>query len=133
MTLGIARPTIPAMPREMPKFDKTSPEVVEAFGTAIERANAPDVTIRKMFGYQCAWIAGNMATGLFGDEWWVRVDEPDRDRVLELGGHPFAPMPGKGSMGRYVVLPGSVLGTQPDLDAWIARAFAFTRTLPPKT
>jgi len=117
---------------ERPKFTKTSPEIVERFGAAIERLGAPDVTQRKMFGYQCAWIAGNMTTGLFGDEWWVRVSEPERDRVLDLGGHPFAPMPGKSAMGRYVVLPEAVVSNSADLDSWLARAIEFTRTLPPK-
>ena len=117
---------------EMPKFTKSSPEIIERFGQAIERLGAPDVALRKMFGYQCAWIGGNMASGLFGDEWWVRVSEPERERVLELGGHPFAPMPGKGKMGRYVVLPEGVVANAPDLDGWLARAMEFTRTLPPK-
>jgi hypothetical protein len=116
----------------MPKFEKSSPEVVERFGAALERAAAPDVTQRKMFGYQCGWIAGNMVTGLFADEWWVRVSEPDRDQLLELpGAHPFEPMPGR-SMGRYVVLPPAVVADVADVDAWLARAIEFTRGLPPK-
>ena len=115
----------------MPKFTKSSPEIVERFGAAIERLGAPDVTLRKMFGYQCAWISSNMTTGLFGDEWWVRVDEPDRDQVLALGGHPFAPMPGK-AMGRYVVLPDDVVADEAKLDAWLTKAIEFTRTVPPK-
>lgn len=119
-------------PREMPKFDKTSPEIVERFGAALARVAAPDVTLRKMFGYPCAWIAGNMTTGLFADEWWVRVSEPDRERLLAMpGGHPFEVMPGR-SMGRYVVLPASVLADDAELDAWLARAITFTRTVPPK-
>jgi TfoX/Sxy family transcriptional regulator of competence genes len=116
---------------DRPKFTKSSPEIIERFGAAMDRLGAPDVTQRKMFGYQCAWIGGNMTTGLFGDEWWVRVDEPDRDQVLALGGHPFAPMPGK-AMGRYVVLPDAVLADQAELDAWLQKAVEFTRTVPPK-
>lgn len=117
---------------ERPTFTKSSPEIVGQFAAAMERLGAPDVTMRKMFGYPCAWIAGNMTTGLFGDEWWVRVDEPDRDRVLDLGGHPFAPMPGKSAMGRYVVLPEGVVANVAELDGWLGRAVEFTRTLPPK-
>ena len=116
----------------MPKFTKSSPEIIERFGAAVERLAAPDVTLRKMFGYQCAWIAGNMTTGLFGHEWWVRVSEPERDTVLAMGGHPFALMPGKGAMGRYVVLPEAVVANDADLDGWLARAVDFTRSLPPK-
>jgi TfoX/Sxy family transcriptional regulator of competence genes len=117
---------------EMPKFTKSSPELVERFRSVIERRAAPDITTKQMFGYPCAWIGGNMVTGLFAEEWWVRVSEPDRDALLELpGAHPFEPMPGR-SMGRYVVLPADVAASDNALDPWLTRAIEFTRTLPPK-
>jgi hypothetical protein len=116
----------------MPAFTKSSPEIVERFRAAMDRNAAPDLAIKPMFGYQCAWIAGNLATGLFADEWWVRVSEPDRDALLALpGAHPFEPMPGR-AMGRYVVLPPDVAADDRALDAWLARAIEFTRTVPPK-
>jgi hypothetical protein len=117
---------------EMPKFTKTSPEIVERFRAALERRAAPDITLKPMFGYQCAWIGGNMLTGLFADEWWVRVSETDRDELLTLpGAHPFEPMPGR-AMGRYVVLPSDVAANDETLDPWLDRSIAFTRTMPPK-
>lgn len=117
---------------EMPKFVKSTAEAVSRFDAALARLGAPDVTLRPMFGYRCAWINGLMVTGLFADEWWVRVSEPDREALLALpGAHPFEPMPGR-AMGRYVVLPASVVAAEPELDAWLGRAVAFTRTLPPK-
>jgi TfoX/Sxy family transcriptional regulator of competence genes len=117
---------------EMPKFVKSSPELVARFSTALERTAGPDVVQRKMFGYPCAWIGGNMASGLFAEEWWVRVDEPDRERLLALpGAHPFEVMPGR-AMGRYVVLPPSVVADDTSLDEWLVRAFDHTRTMPPK-
>ena len=85
-----------------------------------------------MFGYPCAWIAGNMLTGLFAEDWWVRVSEPDREALLALpGAHPFEVMPGK-AMGRYVVLPPDVVASEADLNGWLDRAIAFTRTVQPK-
>ncbi|MBI2763270.1 MAG: TfoX/Sxy family protein [Chloroflexi bacterium] len=116
----------------MPRFEKSSPELVARFGAALDRNAGPDITLRPMFGYPCAWIGGNMLTGLFAEQWWVRVSEPDRKALLEIpGAHPFEPMPGR-SMGRYVVLPAYVAASDADLDAWLARAILFTRTLPPK-
>jgi hypothetical protein len=118
--------------RKMPKFEKSSPQIVERFAAALDRAAAPDVVQRKMFGYPCAWIAGNMASGLFAEEWWVRVSELDQDRLLALpGAHLFELMPGR-AQGRNVVLPLAVVADDAALDAWLATAFAFTRTLPPK-
>jgi len=116
----------------MPKFEKSSAELVARFGAAMERTAAPDVTQRQMFGYPCAWIGGNMLTGLFAEQWWVRVSEADRDALLALpGAHPFEPMPGR-AMGRYVVLPAEIAASDADLDAWLAKALEFTRTLPRK-
>lgn len=116
----------------MPKFEKSSPILVARFGATMERNAAPDVTLRQMFGYPCAWIGGNMLSGLFAEQWWVRVSEPDRDALLEVpGAHPFEPMPGR-SMGRYVVLPPDVTASEADLDTWLVKAIDFTRTLPPK-
>ncbi len=117
---------------ERPKFDKSPPALIERFGAALARQAAPDVSQRKMFGYPCAWIGGNMATGLFAAEWWVRVSEPDREAVLALpGAHPFQVMPGR-DMGRYVVLPDDVVADDARLDPWLERALAFTRSLPAK-
>jgi hypothetical protein len=120
------------MPREMPKFDKAPPELVERFTAALARVAAPDTTRRPMFGYPCAWINGNMATGMFASQWWVRVSEPDREVLLAIpGAHQFEVMPGK-AMGRYVTLPDEVVANDADLDVWLAKALDFTRTLPPK-
>lgn len=120
------------MPREMPKFEKAPPELVERFNAVLDRHPAPDIVRKKMFGYPCTWINGNMATGLFASQWWVRVSEPDRDALLAMpGAHPFEVMPGK-AMGRYVTMPDALVADDAALDPWIAMAIEFTRTLPPK-
>lgn len=120
------------MPREMPKFDKSSPELVDRYNAVLARLSAPDIVLRKMFGYPCAWINGNMATGLFAEQWWVLLGEDDRERLLAMpGAHPFEVMPGK-PMGRNVTLPASIVDDDHDLEAWVAKALAFTRTMPPK-
>ena len=120
------------MPREMPKFDKSSPELVARYDLVLARHAAPDIVLRKMFGYPCAWINGNMATGLFAEQWWVLLAEADRERLLGLpGAHPMEVMPGK-AMGRNVTMPASVVDDDEALDDWIGKALDFTRTLPPK-
>ena len=116
----------------MPTFDKSSPELVARFNAVLDRHAAPDVVLRKMFGYPCAWINGNMATGLFAEQWWVLLSEAERDALLALpGAHPFEVMPGK-AMGRNVTMPAAVVGDDAAIDAWVGKALAFTRTLPPK-
>jgi len=116
----------------MPKFEKSSPELVARFNATLDDAAGPDVVRRQMFGYPCAWINGNMATGLFAQDWWVNVADPDRESLLGMpGGHQFEVMPGK-AMGRYVVMPADLVADDSRLHAWIDRALDFTRTLPPK-
>jgi hypothetical protein len=120
------------MPRDVPKFEKSPPELVERFKATLDRHAAPDVIRRPMFGYPCAWINGNMVSGLFASQWWVRVSEPDREALLAIpGAHPFEVMPGK-AMGRYVTMPDGVVADDAALEAWLDRAMAFTRSLPPK-
>ena len=120
------------MARQMPTFEKSSPELVARFETVVGRNAAPDVTRRQMFGYPCAWIGGNMLTGLFAQDWWVHLAEPDREALLALpGAHQLEVMPGR-AMGRYVVLPPDVAGDDRAVDAWLAKSIAFTRSLPPK-
>jgi TfoX/Sxy family transcriptional regulator of competence genes len=120
------------MPRQTPRFEKSPPELAERFSAALDRHAAPDITRRSMFGYPCAWIGGNMATGLFASQWWVRVAEPDREALLMLpGAHPFEVMPGR-AMGRYVTMPDDLVADDGALDDWLDKALTFTRTLPPK-
>ena len=120
------------MARQMPTFEKSSPELVARFETVVGRNAAPDVTRRQMFGYPCAWIGGNMLTGLFAQDWWVHLAEPDREALLALpGAHQLEVMPGR-AMGRYVVLPPDVAGDDRAVDAWLVKSIAFTRSLPPK-
>jgi TfoX/Sxy family transcriptional regulator of competence genes len=120
------------MPREMPKFEKSPPELVSRFNAVLDAHAAPDVTRRPMFGYPCAWINGNMATGLFAKQWWLRLADADREELLAMpGAHPFEVMPGK-AMGAYVTMPDDVVADDARLGDWIDRALTFTRTVPPK-
>lgn len=116
----------------VPKFEKSSPELVQRFNAAVERASRPDITRRQMFGYPCAWIGGNMATGLFARSWWVRLS-PDRLAAVLATGEAttFEVMPGRPMKG-YAVMPDSVVGDDAALDRWLAEAFDSTATLPPK-
>lgn len=116
----------------IPKFQKSSPELVERFNAAVERAARPDITRRQMFGYPCAWIGGNMATGLFAESWWVRL-APDRLAAAIASGEAttFEVMPGRAMKG-YAVMPERVTEDKDAVDRWLAEAFDYTATLPPK-
>ena len=91
----------------------------------------PAVTMRPMFGNLSAFVNGNMFSGLFGDDLFVRVSEEDQAKIRKQGGKPFEVMPGRAMTG-YVMLPA---GWQKKSDAartWIVTALSWSRALPPK-
>ena len=114
---------------EMPKFTKSSPEIVERFGAVTDRY--PDVERRKMFGYPAVFVGGNMAMGLFAEQWIIRLSEADLASALGEGAMPFEVMPGRTSKG-MVALPSAVVADDEAIGAWVERALAFASSLPPK-
>jgi TfoX/Sxy family transcriptional regulator of competence genes len=92
----------------------------------------PAVTARQMFGNPAAFVNGNMFTGLFGDNLFVRLSDHDDARLRAAGGSDFAPMPGRPMKG-YTTLP---VGWATDLPAarrWIASSLEWSLALPAKT
>jgi len=111
-------------------WKKSPPELVAAFEALAARR--PELAVRKMFGYPAAFVGGHMTTALHEDRWIVRLTVDDRAELLATpGATPFEPMPGR-PMREYVVLPAGLAADPPALDAWVDRAIAHVRTLPPK-
>lgn len=114
----------------MPKFEKSSPELVARFDAAAARF--PEAERRKMFGYPALFVGGNLVTGLFAESWMIRLGDDDRAALQSMpGADPFEPMPGKPMKG-YATLPGDVVADDAQLDDWVRRSIAFGRSLPPK-
>ncbi len=121
-----ARPT----PRPMPKFTPAPQAVVALFHAAVE--GLPEVEQRKMFGYPCAFVHGQMLTSIFQDRIMLRLSEADRAKFLEQpGARLFEPMPGR-PMREYVELPPDVMNSPAALKRWVKRGLAYVETLPPK-
>ncbi len=92
----------------------------------------PRIARRKMFGYPAAFVNGHMFTGLFQDDFFVRLSPADHVAfTAAFGPRPFEPMPGR-PMKAYACLPEEVLDDPEIRGAWIARSLAFTAALPPK-
>jgi TfoX/Sxy family transcriptional regulator of competence genes len=91
----------------------------------------PAVALRPMFGNLAGFVNGNMFTGLFGDDLFVRISEADRETLLKEGGSDFAPMAGRPMKG-YVVLPAGWAGRPEATRRWVGRALELTRALPAK-
>jgi TfoX/Sxy family transcriptional regulator of competence genes len=111
------------------KWNKSPPELIAAFDAAI--AGKPGVERRQMFGYPCAFLKGNMLSGLFQDQMMVRLSEADRAKAsLQAAATPFAP--GGRPMREYVVLPPEIVADKRKLGTWLKRAIAYVDTLPAK-
>lgn len=92
--------------------------------------DAADVEVRPMFGNLGGFVNGNMFMGLFGPDIGVKLAPAELEELRAIDGtRPFGP-PERPMSGWATLAPGQ-LGTT-DGTAWIARALAHVRTLPPK-
>lgn len=116
--------------KTMPAFTKAPEEMVRTFENALK--DFPMATQRKMFGYPAAFVNGNMFTGLFQEEMFLRLSDEDRAAIRKEYGVPlFEPMPGRPMRG-YVLVPRYVLKSPKLLRAWVTKGMEYTKSLPPK-
>jgi TfoX/Sxy family transcriptional regulator of competence genes len=94
----------------------------------------PRVSTLQMFGGIAAKVNGHMMAGLFGRSAMVRLSKADQDAALALdGAAPFDPMGNNRVMTDSILLPEEVMDDRSQLRDWLARALAYTATLPPKS
>ena len=108
---------------------KAPTDLKERFEAAV--AGIDGLEQRQMFGYPAGFIGGNMTTGLHQESWIVRLPDAERRERLDAGWSVFEPMPGR-PMREYVALPEEVVADPDQARAWVERAAAYVRTLPPK-
>jgi TfoX/Sxy family transcriptional regulator of competence genes len=85
-----------------------------------------------MFGNLAAFVNGNMFTGLYGDEIFLRVPQEDQPGLLEqTGASIFAPMMGR-PLKDYIVIPRSFLTNPEKITDWVTRSLEWSLTLPAK-
>jgi TfoX/Sxy family transcriptional regulator of competence genes len=111
------------------KWKKAPERWVEAFDAGLPEY--PGAERRKMFGYPCVFLNGNMVAGLHEIGLVIRLPLRERGALEAIGGKPFEPMPGR-VMREYVVAPESLAADHRELARWLRRAFEFVATLPSK-
>jgi len=94
-------------------------------------ATTPDVSERKMFGGLAFMVAGHMACGIVGDDLMLRLGNYGADAALDEPHTRPMDFTGKPMKSMVYVAPA---GTETDaaLFAWVQRATAHARTLPPR-
>ena len=113
------------MPRQMPKFTKTPPEVVAAFDAG--SPSRAGIERKTMFSYPALFWKGNLFAFTFGPKIAVRADEATRAKP---GMKRFEPMPGR-PMGEYVEVPAKDMKGAA-LKRWMGQALEYADTLPAK-
>jgi hypothetical protein len=108
---------------------KAPADLQERFETAA--AGIDGLEQRQMFGYPAGFIGGNLTTSLHQESWIVRLPDAERQERLDAGWSAFEPMPGRPMRG-YVALPDEIASDVEQARAWVERAAAYVRTLPPK-
>jgi TfoX/Sxy family transcriptional regulator of competence genes len=112
------------------KWTKSPEALVASFDAVLPRDSR--IERRSMFGYPCAFVNGNMFTGLHQDSLIVRLDAADRAKLLALpGARVFEPMPGR-PMQAYVVVPPAIVAERGALAGWIKRSLEHAASLPAK-
>ena len=110
------------------KMPKPTDADRERFATLVP--DAPGVEVKPMFGNLGGFVNGNMFMGLFGPAVGVKLAPADLEELRTVAGTgPFGPP--ERPMSGWATLARDQLG-RADGTAWIARALAHVRTLPPK-
>ena len=109
------------------------PKAGEQTRAAFQKLLPPDpaVTTRPMFGNLSAFVNGNMFSGVFGTDLFVRVSDEDQAKIRKQGGKPFEPMAGRAMTG-YVIVPSGWEKEPEAARAWVTTALAWSKKLPPK-
>jgi hypothetical protein len=109
---------------------KSPDDLIALFYAALP--DDPRVERRKMFGYPCAFVGGNLFAGLHQENVIVRLAENDRLAAIgKQGARLFEPMSGR-QMREYIVLPEAALAKREGLAAWLQRGLDYGASLPPK-
>ena len=111
-------------------WEKSSDRLVALLGELAPQE--PDVSVKKMFGWPCCFVNGNLSAGLHKQSMIFRLSDADQTAFLRLGGTgEFEPMPGRKMKG-YVVMADPLAREPAELAKWIGRSLAFARALPLK-
>ena len=114
----------------MSKWEKSPEALVQLLDRVLPEG--PNIERRKMFGYPCAFVNGNMFAGLFATQMFVRLPAEERlSMMADQDAKPLEPMPGR-PMKDYIVVPPALMSRETALKALVARAMTFGESLAPK-
>jgi len=111
-------------------WEKSSANLADLFAELAPKDKR--VQKKKMFGWPCCFVNGNMFAGLHKESMLFRLSEKDQTTFLSLEGTAeFEPMPGRKMKG-YVVFSNPLARDRKELAKWIANSLEYARALPAK-
>ncbi len=112
------------------KWRKSPEELVNFLSKTMQGTPAEP---RKMFGFPCYFINGNMFIGAHQENLILRLSAKDRENILRQYDEitAFEPMPGR-AMKEYVVIPESLYLDKDIFPGLWQRAISYVTSLPPK-
>ncbi|MHB0874638.1 MAG: TfoX/Sxy family protein [Anaerolineae bacterium] len=112
-------------------WPKPSPELTALLDAAVQPFPAERKT---MFGCPAYFVNGNMFTGVFANDLFVRLPDKERGEAIASFGEQavFEPVAGR-PMREYVVLPPAVVGDSSALRAWLSLSHAFASSIAAKS
>jgi TfoX/Sxy family transcriptional regulator of competence genes len=98
-----------------------------------EKISSFNVKKKKMFGCPVYFVNDNMFTGIFHDDIFIRLSEPDRVELISKYDEALLFEPIKGRiMKEYLILPGALYNDTEKFQEWLNRSFQYVSSLPPK-
>ena len=117
------------LPQER-KWERSSPQLAALFEELAPRGS--EIVHKKMFGWPCCFLNGNLFTGLHKENIIFRLSETDLAAFLKLdGAAEFEPMAGRKMKG-YGIWAEPLKRDRAALTHWIERSQEFARSLPAK-
>jgi TfoX/Sxy family transcriptional regulator of competence genes len=111
-------------------WEKSSAALADLFSELVPKQ--PNVEQKKMFGWPCGFVNGNLFAGLHKESMLFRLSEKDQAAFLRLdGAADFEPMPGRKMKG-YTILSDPLARDRKELAKWIGRSLEHVRGLPSK-
>jgi TfoX/Sxy family transcriptional regulator of competence genes len=110
-------------------WPKPSIEMMELLDRHVSRFETEK---RKMFGFSCYFIHGNMFAGNFSNDLFARFSVRDREQLDKDGfGEIFEPVQGRKMM-EYRILSKRMLEDPEAFDAWLEKSYSYVSSLKPK-
>jgi hypothetical protein len=111
-------------------WEKSSADLVSLFKQIVPAG--PNIQHKQMFGYPCAFVNGNLFTGLFKQGMIFRLSSSDQTAFLDQQDTAyFEPMPGRKMTG-YVICDDPFAAGEAEMTNWMRCALEFASKLPPK-